>query len=336
MMKRTDRHFLHLLRMLSRRAMFYTEMIPARAALSGDKAHRGFEEFQRPLGLQLGGSDPAEMARCARIGEDLGYDEININVGCPSVRATKGSFGACLMQSPERVADCVAAMSARAAVPVTIKCRIGTESDGGPERESDAESFDRLCRFVDEVSGSGCETFIVHARKAVLNGMSPEKNRKIPPLKHDLVRLLKLEFPRLEIILNGGIKTLSQAKAGLCDFDGVMLGRAVYRQPMLLAQVDRMFYGDRRPPVSHEDAVAGCLEYLAREARHGTPAASVTRHLMNWFRGHRNAGHWRRYVSDDVLRRDWRTDIADLSEGPVPGTAGTAGDQGTANPAANP
>ena len=330
-MKRTDRHFLHLLRMLSRHAMLYTEMIPARASLFSGRAQRGFEAFQRPLALQLGGGNPDEMTRCARIGEDLGYDEININVGCPSARATKGAFGACLMETPERVADCVAAMSANVAIPVTVKCRIGIESRSGAEKTDDAETLDRLCHFVDEISGSGCETFIVHARKAILEGMSPEKNRKIPRLNHDLVKLLKLEFPQLEIILNGGIKTLPQAKSKLSGFDGVMLGRAIYRYPMLLAHVDSVFYGDERPLVSHETAIAGGLEYLAREVRRGTPAALITRHLMNWFRGRRNACLWRRYLSDSLPKRNWQVDTLDLS-GRQRLATGSTGDDASNSP----
>ncbi len=316
--------------------MFYTEMIPARASLFSNRAHRSFEAFQRPLALQLGGSDLAEMARCARIGEDLGYDEININVGCPSERATKGAFGACLMETPKQVADCVAAMSASVAIPVTVKCRIGTERSNDHETASDIETLDRLCRFVGEVSAGGrCETFIVHARKAILNGMSPAKNRKIPKLNHNLVKLLALEFPRLEIILNGGIETLAQAKSGISSFDGVMLGRAVYRQPMLLAHVDAMFYGDQRPPVSHENVIAGCLEYLAREVRDGTSATLITRHLMNWFRGHRNASRWRRYLSEDLRKCNWRVDTMDLSNCPPLRLTNNANDQPNARQTTN-
>ena len=326
MMKRTDRHFRHLLRMLSRRAMLYTEMISTRAALSAGRAEAAFEPMQHPLALQLGGNDPGEMSDCARIAEDTGYDEVNINAGCPSQRVKKGMFGACLMLSPERVAGCVAAMSARVAIPVTVKCRIGVEQAQSVHNaqlndELDGERiFAGLCCFVETVSAAGCATFIVHARKAILQGLTPKQNRRIPPLRHDLVRALKREFPQLEIILNGGIQTLSQAKAELRHrrglgsvVDGVMLGRAVYKYPLMLAEVDALFHNEERCRISPGEIIGEYLEYLSLEIRRGVPAGLVTRHLMNWFRGYHDARRWRRYLSEELPKSGWKINFPEMA-----------------------
>ncbi len=296
-MERTDRHFRHLLRMISRCAMLYTEMIPCGAVLFGDRRRLAFEASQHPLGLQVGGSDPDEMARCARIAEESGYDEININVGCPSSRVSAGAFGACLMLSPQRVADCVAAMSAGVALPVTVKCRIGVERSG---ESGSGDLFAELCRFVETVAQTGCATFVVHARKAVLGGLSPKQNREIPELRYDLVRALKREFPKLEIVLNGGLDTPAQAQHEARGLDGVMLGRAIYRNPMLMATVDSMFYSEAPMQRSRREILEGYLDYLAREAARGVPVTRMTRHLLNWFRGEPGARRWRRCLSDEL------------------------------------
>ncbi len=309
MMERTDRHFRQLLRMISRRAMLYTEMTVCGAVLFGDRRRLEFEASQHPLGLQVGGSDPREMARCAGVAEQLGYDEINLNAGCPSSRVRAGAFGACLMRSPRLVADCVAAAAARVALPVTVKCRLGVAQGG--RTQSDEAVFADLCRFVATVSAAGCGTFIVHARQAVLGGLSPKQNREIPELRYDLVRALKREFPRLEIILNGGLGTPTQARHAARGLDGVMLGRSIYANPMLLAGVDAAFYGEAPAEVSRRRVIEGYLDYLEREVARGVPASLITRHLVNWFRGQPGARRWRRYLSDELLK-DKSADHADL------------------------
>ncbi len=310
MMNRTDRHFRRLLRMISKRAMLYTEMIAAQAVLFGDRRRLAFEALQRPLGLQVGGSDPDEMRRCADVAEALGYDEINVNVGCPSSRVRMGAFGACLMLSPQRVADCVATASAKHAIPVTVKCRIGVETGRREEQEDDGRTLAELCRFVEIVADAGCRTFIVHARKAVLGGLSPKQNREIPTLRYDLVRVLKREFPQTEIILNGGLRTLYQAKSEAEGVDGVMLGRAVYRNPMLLAEVDTVFYREKPRRISRREVAEGYLDYLQRETERGVPASLMTRHLVNWFHGQPGARRWRRYLSDELPKRTERGELS--------------------------
>ena len=284
MMKRTDRYFRRLLRIISRHAMLYTEMISTGAMLHGGRGQQAYEASQSPLGLQLGGSDPDEMARCAVLAEEIGYDEININVGCPSSRVAAGAFGACLMLSPQRVADCVNTMSARVSIPVTVKCRIGVEQGRKGRQRSDDELFADLCGFVETVSKAGCATLVVHARKAILSGLTPKQNRKIPELRYDLVKALKREFQSLEIILNGGLGTLEEAKREAAGLDGVMIGRAAYKNPMLLAEVDSLFYGEEPARVSRREIVEEYLDYLRDEIRRGAPV-SITRHLTQWFHG---------------------------------------------------
>jgi tRNA-dihydrouridine synthase A len=287
MMDRTDRHFRFLLRLLAPRVRLYTEMVTARALLHGDAARLlKFHAAEHPVALQLGGSEPGELASAARLGEAAGYDEINLNVGCPSDRVQAGCFGAALMLQPERVADCVAAMRAAVAIPVTVKTRLGVD---------DHDSYDFLHGFVSRVAASGCETLVVHARKAWLSGLSPKENREIPPLDYPRVYRVKRDFPTLAVVLNGGLTDAATCKEQLRHVDGVMLGRAAYQQPWLVAALDRELLGAGREP---EPALADVLDayftYVGAELRSGTPLRAMTRHLMGLVTGRAGARRWRR------------------------------------------
>lgn len=292
MMDRTDRHCRYLLRLISRHALLYTEMVTVGALLHGDRERLlDFHPAEHPVALQLGGSEPREMAQCARYGEQAGYDEININAGCPSNRVQAGRFGACLMAEPVRVADCVAAMRAAVAIPVTVKTRIGIDNQ---------DSYEALARFVGIVAQAGCGTFIVHARKAWLTGLNPRQNREVPPLCYETVHRLKRQFPQLEIILNGGFTSLAQAHAQLAQVDGVMLGRGVYQNPYLLAGVDRLFYGDKHPSFTRERILARYFPYIETQLRQGIPLGRITRHLTSLFQGRHGARVFRRYLSENA------------------------------------
>jgi tRNA-dihydrouridine synthase A len=290
MMDWTDRHCRYFLRLISKHAYLYTEMITTGAILHGD-AERAlrFHPQERPLALQLGGSDPGDLAACARIAAQYGYDEINLNVGCPSDRVQTGRFGACLMAEPELVAECVTAMREVTALPVTVKTRIGID---------DHDSYEFLCAFVTKVAAAGCVTFIVHARKAWLHGLSPKENREVPPLHYEVVYRLKQDFPRLEIILNGGITDLAQAQAQLHKVDGVMLGRAAYHHPYILAEMDRRFYASSGTPANRQAITTQLLPYIAAELNQGTRLHHITRHILGLFHGTRGARAWRRYLSE--------------------------------------
>lgn len=298
----TDRHCRRLHRLLSRRARLYTEMIVAEAVQRGDRERLlGFDPIEHPVALQLGGSHPATLKEAARIGEDYGYDEVNLNVGCPSDRVRSGAFGACLMKTPALVADCVGAMRDAVGVPVTVKCRIGVDD------QAPAES---LFAFVDEVAAAGCEVFIVHARKAWLEGLSPKENREVPPLDYPLVRKLKIERPRLSVVVNGGVETLDQAAEHLAAFDGVMLGRAAYGAPAILADVDARVFGATTPPPLIDDVVRDMSAYVKTTAKSGTAPHHVVRHMLGLFHGAPGARRWRRMLSEkgtatpaDVLDR---------------------------------
>ncbi len=285
----TDRYFRYLVRLISRRALLYTEMVTSGALLHGD-AERHLAHFpeERPLALQLGGSEPEELARCARLAEAWGYDEVNLNVGCPSDRVRSGRFGACLMAEPERVAECVAAMRSATSLPVTVKHRIGIDHQ---------DDYRSLHRFVEKVARAGCRTFIVHARKAWLQGLSPKENREVPPLRPERVYRLKKDFPSLEIVLNGGILTLDQALAHLRRVDGVMVGRAAYHDPWLLAEVDRRLFGEDRHPGTPHQLVRALLPMVERERARGVPLKRISRHLLGLFRGRPGAKRWRRHLS---------------------------------------
>ena len=292
MMGWTDRHARYFLRLITKHTLLYTEMVTTAALKHGNTAQfLAHHENENPLALQLGGSDPAELADCARLAEDAGYDEVNINVGCPSDRVRSGRFGACLMACPELVADCVAAMRARVAIPVTVKCRIGIDN---------MESYEAFENFITVVAGAGCDTFIVHARKAWLQGLSPKQNREIPPLKYDYVYRLKAEQPRLTVVINGGIKTIADARRHLQQVDGVMIGREAYHNPWILADVDRTIFGDASgPDLSRSQIVLQMCEYIDAEVVQGVPLHAITRHILGLYQGCPGARAWRRYLSEN-------------------------------------
>ncbi|MFW2374456.1 MAG: tRNA dihydrouridine(20/20a) synthase DusA [Gammaproteobacteria bacterium] len=297
----TDRHERFFLRQISRHALLYTEMVTTGAIIHGDRdLHLAFNQMEHPLALQLGGSDPLQLAQCSRIAQDYGYDEINLNVGCPSDRVQSGRFGACLMAEPGVVAECVAAMKAATRLPVTVKHRIGVD---------DRDSWDELCEFVETVAEAGCEVFIVHARKAWLKGLSPKQNREIPPLDYDAVYRLKIRYPQLEFILNGGISDLDQAEQHLKQVDGVMLGREVYHNPYMLAEVDRRFFQDDHPLPSRLDIVQKLLPYIEQQLALGHRLHSMTRHITGLYHAMPGARAWRRHLSEQGVSKDAGVDV---------------------------
>jgi tRNA-dihydrouridine synthase A len=289
MMDWTDRHARYFLRLITREALLYTEMIPLGAILFGDrKRFLAFDPAEQPLALQVGGSDPAQLAEVARIVAGAGFCEINLNVGCPSPRVQKGRFGVCLMLEPELVAECVTAMARAVSIPVTVKARLGVD---------EADSQEALLRFVTLQRDAGCARLILHARKAWLKGLSPKENREIPPLDYGRAREVKAAFPDLPVIVNGGILDLAAAAHHLQSFDGVMLGRAAYQNPYLLAEVDRRFFGSKRPTPSRVEVVQTFLPYLERQLALGVPRHAMTRHLLGLFNGQPGAKAWRRALS---------------------------------------
>lgn len=289
MMDWTTRHCRAFHRVLSKRALLWTEMVTADAVIHGDRDYiLGFNPGEHPLVLQLGGNEPAKMAEAAKIAEGEGYDEVNINCGCPSDRVQSGAFGACLMRAPDVVADCVGAMRAAVSIPVTVKCRIGVDEDD-PEAS--------LFGFVETVAKAGCNVFTVHARKAWLQGLSPKENRDIPPLDYDLVHALKAKRPDLKIILNGGLHSLAHCQEHLRALDGVMLGRAAYQTPALLGDVDAELFGDTTR-VSAAEAVEAFKPYIADRLAEGIPLHAMTRHMLGLFAGRRGAKLWRRTLSE--------------------------------------
>jgi tRNA-dihydrouridine synthase A len=292
MMEWTDRHCRVLHRLLSRHARLYTEMVTAEAVLHGDRQRLlGFSDLEHPVALQLGGSEPAKLAEAARIAESFGYDEVNLNVGCPSDRVQSGRFGACLMREPALVADCVAALRAAVAIPVTVKCRIGVD-DQDPEHA--------LPLLVDSCAAAGARVFAVHARKAWLSGLSPKENRDVPPLHYDLVYALKRTRPELTIVLNGGINSLDEAETHLAHVDGVMLGRAAYQNPALLAGVDQRFFGAAERSVAA--AVDSYCDYVSAELARGVPLNAMTKHMLGLFHGLPGARAFRRHLSENATR----------------------------------
>lgn len=292
MMDWTDRHCRFFLRQLSRHALLYTEMVTTGALLHGD-SHRFLrhDECEHPLALQLGGSVPADLAAAAKLAERAGYDEVNLNVGCPSDRVQNNMIGACLMGHPALVADCVKAMLDAVSIPVTVKHRIGING---------RDSYEELCDFVGQVRDAGCQSFTVHARIAILEGLSPKENREIPPLRYDIAAQLKRDFPELEIILNGGIKTLEECREHLQVFDGVMLGREAYHNPYLLAQVDATLYGSATPTISRADALRRLRPYIERHIAEGGAMHHVTRHILGLAQGFPGARRFRQLLSVDV------------------------------------
>jgi tRNA-dihydrouridine synthase A len=294
MMDWTDRHCRAFHRVLSRRALLYTEMVTTGAVLHGDVERLlGFDDCEHPVALQLGGSDPRDLAASARIGEARGYDEINLNVGCPSDRVQSGRFGACLMREPQLVADCMAAIIDAVDVPVTVKCRIGVD-DQDPEAS--------LFGLVDACAAAGVRTFAVHARKAWLNGLSPKENRDVPPLDYPLVYRLKAQRPALTIVINGGITDLDQAAAHLAHVDGVMLGRAAYQDPGLLGTVDRRLFGEAGGDVDGWTAVERFRPYVAEQLARGAPLAPMVRPMLGLFHGRPGARSWRRILTVEGVR----------------------------------
>lgn len=316
MMRHTDRHQRYFMRLLSTHALLYTEMVTSSALVHGNPSRLlKHDPFEHPLALQIGGSEPKEMRTCASLARDLGFAEININVGCPSRRVRAGRFGACLMTEPERVAECVAAMGAAIDIPITIKSRIGVDH---------WDSYEFLARFISTVSEGGCRTFIVHARKAWLRGLSPKENRHKPPLRYDVVKQLKRDFPRLEIVINGGVRSLAEAHHHLSAVDGVMIGREAYRNPYLFATVDRQFYADHHPiPTRHEVAQA-YLPYAANQLSQGVSLYLLCRHLTGLFQNQPGARAWRQFLSWRIGTKNngIETLIDALSR--IPGTAEVA------------
>ncbi len=300
MMDWTDRHCRYFLRLLAPASVLYTEMVTTGAILFGDRRRfLDFDAGEHPLVLQLGGSEPAELAECARLGAAWGYVAINLNCGCPSDRVQSGRFGACLMAEPDHVARMVSAMSGAAGgVPVTVKCRIGIEPSPEPSRDL----YDSLAGFVRKVAAAGAGTIILHARIAVLASLSPKENREVPPLRHAFAYRLKRDFPELRIVLNGGVSTLDQVRTHLAQVDEVMLGRVAYQEPYRLAEIEAALNG-AAPPGRHE-IVEGMLPYIEGRMREGVPLKAMTRHMLGLFQGLPGARRWRRMLSEDAHRPD--------------------------------
>jgi tRNA-dihydrouridine synthase A len=301
MMDWSDRHCRFFFRQLSRRALVYTEMVTTGALLHGDvPRHLEFSPAEHPVALQLGGSEPTDLAACAKLAGRWGYDEINLNCGCPSERVQKGAFGACLMSEPELVADCVRAMQDAVTIPVTVKHRLGIDR---------IEDYDFARRFVETLAAAGCRTFIVHARNAWLKGLSPKENRDVPPLRYAEVHRLKRDFPELEIVVNGGIHTLAEAEAQLAHVDGVMLGRTAYHDPYLLAEVDARIFGDPCNVPSRRDVVDAMIAYAHAEGEKGVPVRSIARHMIGLLHGEPGARTWRRMLSDPLRLAENRPEL---------------------------
>lgn len=291
----TDRHCRYFYRLLSQHALLYTEMVTTGALLHGNNPER-FLQFnieEHPVAFQLGGSNPADLAVCAKMVQDYGYDEVNLNVGCPSDRVQNGSFGACLMLEPAKVAECVAAMREAVTIPVTVKSRIGVD---------ERDSYEELHEFISLVANAGCETFIVHARKAWLSGLSPKENREVPPLRYDVVYQLKQDFPQLEIVMNGGITTLETSTELLNQVDGVMLGREVYQNPYILAQVDQQIFSQNYPVKTRTETVFALIPYIQQQLAQGVRFNSISRHILGLFHGEKGAKGWRRYLSEHATK----------------------------------
>ena len=290
MMDWTDRHCRVLHRQLTKRARLYTEMVTAPALKHGDvPRHLDFDPSEAPLALQLGGSDPGELAHAAKLGERWGYDEINLNCGCPSERVQTGSFGACLMAEPALVADCVRAMRDAVGLPVTVKHRIGLDAN---------QDYGFVRDFVGTVAGAGCGVFIVHARNAVLKGLSPKENREVPPLRYEVVHRLKRDFPQATIVLNGGLGDWRTIERELESVDGVMLGRTAYHDPYFLAQVDARLFGDETPPCTRAGVVEAMIPYAAAQLARGTPLRSIARHMLGLYHGCSGGRRYRQILSD--------------------------------------
>ena len=306
MMDWTDKHCRYFYRLISKNVQLYTEMITTKAILRGDKNRLlDFNDGESPLVLQLGGSDPKEMAECAIIAEDWGYDEVNINVGCPSDRVLSGSFGACLMKEPKLVAQCVEAMIERCGIPITVKHRIGID---------DMESYDQLSDFVSLISQKGCQHFIVHARKAWLTGLSPKENRTIPPLNYPWVYQLKKDFPKLKFTINGGIETCQDIAGHLDQVDGVMLGRSIYHNPFLLEQIEVEIFKSKESTLDREHILRQYMSYIAEQSKLGVPVRSMSRHILGLYHGEANSKLFRRLLSGKIVELDQLNDWLDFKK----------------------
>ncbi len=301
MMEYTDRHCRYLLRLITKHTQLYTEMITTGALLNGDKKYLlDFDASEHPLVLQLGGSNASQLAECCRIAEGWGYDEINLNVGCPSNRVFDGAFGACLMAKPQLVAICIDAMQQATTLPVSVKCRIGI---------NDQDSYDELASFIKIVSETGCNTFILHARKAILGGLSPKQNREIPPLNYSRVYRIKAEHPQLNIIINGGITSLEQTKEHLKSVDGVMIGREAYSNPYILAEADQQIFGDNRNIPSRDQVLELFCEYVSQQQRTGTKLRHMAKHLFGLYLGIPGARRYRRHLSEQIHNNEANTKV---------------------------
>ena len=294
MMDYTDRHCRYFLRLLSPSTLLYTEMLTSAALVRGDGARLlTYDNAEHPVALQLGGSDPKELAIAARMGEQAGYDEVNLNCGCPSDRVQSGRFGACLMGEPSLVAECVSAMREAVSVPVTVKCRIGIEPMPQP-----GDEFEFLRQFIATVAAAGCDVFVVHARKAILKGLSPKENREIPPLKYDVVKALRAEFPKLTFVVNGGVRTVEEVQAHLQTFDGVMIGREAYSNPYLLAQIEQVICNPSWTPPPREQVIAQYADYVRTRLDEGHRLRSMVKHVQGLYAGLPRVRSWRRYLSE--------------------------------------
>ena len=296
MMDYTDRHCRYLFRIISKYTLLYTEMITSAAVLHGDhKKLLEFSEEEHPVALQLGGSDPQELATSVKLAEQAGYDEINLNLGCPSNRVQSGRFGACLMAEPETVTSCLIAMQANTSLPVTVKTRLGIDQ---------RDSYEELCEFIQAIISTGCRTVILHARKALLNGLSPKENREIPELRHDMVYRVKKDFPDTEIIINGGFESLDDIKAQLDHVDGVMVGRAAYHNPCMLTRIDHEIFNKNTRIKNASEILHEYMEYVEKELRSGIPLRQMTKHVLGLFNGQPGARRFRRYLSENTCRQD--------------------------------
>ncbi len=294
MMGWTDRHERYFLRLLTRHAFLYSEMLPPGAILYGKRERfLAFDSSEHPVAIQLGGSDPAELAEASAIIEEWGYDEVNLNIGCPSQKGNQRRFGACLMAEPDKVARCVAAMQAAVSIPVTVKTRVGIDRQ---------DAYEPFKDFVERVADAGCQIFMVHARKAWLDGLSPKENREVPPLRYDFVYRLKQERPDLEVIINGGIRCWQAAREHLDQVDGVMIGREAYQNPYFLAHVDRDFYHDDHPIRTREEVVQAFCPYVERMMAEGVPMQKMTRHILGLYSHQKRARAWRRYLTEEPIR----------------------------------
>lgn len=292
MMDWTDRHCRYFHRLISHNAVLYTEMVTTGALIHADEARfLTFDEKEHPIALQLGGSNISELATCTKMAQDWGYDEVNLNVGCPSGRVQNNMIGACLMAHPQLVADCLHQMQSNVNIPVTVKHRLGID---------DMDSYEQLYSFVDTVKDSGCEVFIIHARKAILQGLSPKENRDIPPLKYEWVYQIKQDFPELEIIINGGIKTLGECDTHLQHLDGVMIGREAYQNPYMMAQVDQLLYGSSTSPLSRKAVIEAMMPYIGKQLAQGRNLNHVVRHVLGIFHAQRGGRQFRRHLSENA------------------------------------